>query len=158
MLNSELSIMAAQARQFYPVRCAAISPGLPTPPKPPLQPRVTGHETRFYKTNPICKNAKQTETYAQKGFMKHLPHAIAEKTKPKQTQFSSSASRRAQTQHLLPVPRQFFPHHISQPTHFHCRTVLRPKKLVRGKTYDYAKQTQFAKMRNKPKPMSKKDL
>jgi hypothetical protein len=25
--------------------------------------RVTGHKHRFCKTNPICKNAKQTETY-----------------------------------------------------------------------------------------------
>ena len=51
---------------------------------PPAErrPRVTSHETRFCKTNPICKNAKQTETYVQKGLMKQLPHATAEKTKP----------------------------------------------------------------------------
>jgi hypothetical protein len=36
----------------------------------------------FCKTNPICKNAKQTETYVHKGLMKQLPRATVEKTKP----------------------------------------------------------------------------
>jgi len=47
--------------------------------------RAKSHETRFCKTNPICKNAKQPESYVQKGLMKHLPRATAEKTKPIQT-------------------------------------------------------------------------
>jgi len=64
--------------------------------------------------------------------------------KPNQTQFSSLASSRAQTPHLLPVPRQFPPRHLMQPIHPQSRTVPRPMKLVRGKTYDYAKQTQFS--------------
>jgi hypothetical protein len=41
-----------------------------------------GHEHRFCKTKPICKNAKQPQTYAYKGLMKQLPRATAEKTKP----------------------------------------------------------------------------
>jgi len=76
-----------QACLSCPVRCAAISPGLPKPPRAtglPCEARRAkeDHKSRLCKTKPIYKNAKQIETYVQKGLMKHLPRATAEKTKP----------------------------------------------------------------------------
>jgi len=50
------------------------------------------------------------------------------------------------------------PHHLIQPTHLQRRTTPRPKKLVRGQTCDYAKQTQFSKNQNEPKPLFRNDL
>jgi hypothetical protein len=40
------------------------------------------NQTLLCKTKPICKNAKQPQTYACKGLMKQLPRKTAEKTKP----------------------------------------------------------------------------
>ena len=71
---------------------------------------------------------------------------------------SSSASSRAQTPHLLPLPRQFPPYHLRQPINIQRRTVHRPKKLVLGQTCYLTKQTQFAKNQNEPNPLFRNDL
>jgi len=134
----------------------------------PFEARRTkeGHEQRatrhdFAKQTQFAKMRNNPNPMSRKDLWNIYPAQQPKKQsqfKPNQTQFSSLAPSQSQTPHLLPLPCQFPPHHLIQSIHPQSRTAPRPKKLVRGKTYDYAKQTQFAKMRNKPKPMSKKDL
>jgi len=162
--------------QFFMNRvnqCKSVSknyllPILPTQPKPPGYPlsairyplyaiRTTRHESRFYKTNPIFKNAKRTETYVQKGLMKHLPRATAEKTKPicknAKTNLTFCLEMTYENNHLFRLCKnepnfQAWPPAERRPRTHESRATSHES---RGKTYDFAKQTQFSKNQNEPK-------
>jgi len=82
--------MAAKARLFYPVRCAAISlgPNLPRQPKPPghskLNAVILQNEPNFSKTK------MNLNPCPERRYEKNHPSRLCE-NEPKRTQFSTSA-------------------------------------------------------------------
>jgi hypothetical protein len=101
------------------------------PPKPEGRRRVTSID--FEKTKPICKNAKQPQTYAYKGLMKQLLRETAEKTKP--------ICKNEKT-NLTPCLKM---------TYEEKYPLRRPEKQTQNKP-------NLQKCENGPKPLSKNDL
>jgi hypothetical protein len=94
--------MAAQARLFYPVRCAAISlgPNLPRQPKPPGHSKLNA--VRYPLNAVILQNEPNFQKIkmnlnicSERRYEKNHPSRLCE-NEPNRTQFSSLAPSRAQ--------------------------------------------------------------
>jgi hypothetical protein len=153
--------MAAQARLFYPVRCAAISRGPPSPAYPKhlscpnslcRQSVISQNEPNFQKTKmnlipcsemtyegiyPLRRPEKRTQSNP---IFELAPRSVA--------QIPAHAGTQRITGHACPEQ--------SRGESRACPP--KPEGRRRVTSIDFAKRTQFAKMRNKPKPMSIKDL
>jgi len=118
-IQTQFSI-SASIREHTPGHGSRACPFRPNRLSSP-EPRVTSDEPRFYKTNPILKMRKQSETYTCKELMKKLPPKTDEKTKPICKNEKMNIIPCSQMTYAKKTPQSFLQTHICMhPSQHQC--------------------------------------